>query len=125
MFGAKMRVKELHPWDLEPKSAIECQKILSKDVSLLPSFDSVRIIAGVDASYEKGLAFAGITIFNFPELKLLDMEYSVKQVNYPYISGLLTFREGPALADLFIKTSWNPDIILFDGQGIAHPRKMG
>ena len=68
---------------------------------------------------------AGIVIFEFPSFKIIERKHCVSTVNFPYIPGLLTFREGPSLLEAFEKIKIEPDIILFDGQGIAHPRRMG
>jgi len=68
---------------------------------------------------------AGVVIFKFPNLKTIERQSFISTVNFPYIPGLLTFREGPSLLAAFKKIKNDPDIILFDGQGIAHPRRMG
>ena len=120
-----MQLHNLHSWDLEPKEAVKCQNLLSKKILFTPTFKRIAIIAGVDASYRNGFVIGGITILKYPELTILSQEYAIKEIHFPYISGLLTFREGPVLVDLLSKIKLNPDIILFDGQGIAHPRKMG
>jgi len=120
-----MKLHNLHSWDLQPKEAVKCQELLSKKISFSPTFNQINLVAGVDASYSQGYVIGGITILKYPELTLLSQEYTIKQIHFPYISGLLTFREGPVISELFQKIKWNPDVILFDGQGIAHPRKMG
>ncbi len=120
-----MQLNELHSWDIPTKEAIKWQEMLSHKISFSPNANRLRLIAGVDASYQKEYIIGGIVILKYPELILLDRQYMVKKVNFPYISGLLTFREGPVLVDLFKIVKWNPDIIFFDGQGIAHPRRMG
>ncbi len=68
---------------------------------------------------------AGVIIFKFPNLKIIERQSFISPVNFPYIPGLLTFREGPSILAAFKKIKNEPDIILFDGQGIAHPRRMG
>ena len=120
-----MQLNELHPWDLSPKEAVECQKSLIPKITLSPGFHHIRTIAGADASYQKGFIIGGIILLSYPDLTLLDRKYRLKKVEFPYVSGLLTFREGPVFLDLFRTINWEPDIILFDGQGIAHPRCMG
>ncbi|HKK83653.1 MAG TPA: endonuclease V [Atribacterota bacterium] len=96
-----------------------------KKISFSPTFNHIKLIAGVDASYQSGYIIGGIVILKYPELSILDRKYIINKVNFPYRSGLLTLREGPALINLFKKVEWNPDIIFFDGQGYAHPRRMG
>ena len=120
-----MQVQILHRWEIQPKEAIRCQERLSKNILLSPTFKNIKLIAGVDASYQKALIIGGIVILTYPKLTILDYDYAVREVNFPYIPGLLTFREGPVLVELFQKIKWNPDIIFFDGQGIAHPKRMG
>jgi deoxyribonuclease V len=120
-----VQVQILHLWDIKPKEALRCQERLSKNILLSPTFKNINLIAGVDASYTKQLIIGGIAILQYPDLTLLDYDYLVREVNFPYIPGLLTFREGPVLVELFQKIKWNPDIIFFDGQGIAHPKRMG
>ncbi len=120
-----MRVLKLHPWHITPDQAILYQKRLAQYISFLPNFTQIKIIAGVDASYKNQLIIGGIAILNYPDLRLLDYYYEIDTANFPYISGLLTFREGPVILTLMQKIKWNPDLIFFDGQGIAHPRKMG
>ena len=120
-----MQLNNLHSWDIPPKEAIKCQRGLIPKITFSSDFNHIRLIAGVDASYHKDFIIGGITLLRYPELTLLDREYRLKKVEFPYVSGLLTFREGPVFVDLFRKANWNPDIILFDGQGIAHPRRMG
>lgn len=120
-----MQLNDLHSWNISPKEAVKCQKELIPKIKLSPDCHHIRTIAGADASYQNGFIIGGITLLGYPELTLLDREYRLKKVKFPYVSGLLTFREGPVFIDLFRKINWTPDIILFDGQGIAHPRCMG
>lgn len=120
-----MQLQELHPWNVKPEEAVKYQKRLLQKISFSPTFNHIELIAGVDASYQNGYIIGGIVILKYPELSVLDRKYIINKVNFPYISGLLTFREGPTLVNLFKKVEWNPDIIFFDGQGYAHPRRMG
>ncbi|GAI44946.1 unnamed protein product, partial [marine sediment metagenome] len=82
-------------------------------------------IAGADVSYYQNKMIAGVIIFEFPNLKIIEKQSFISPVNFPYIPGFLTFREGPSLLETFKKIKNEPDVILFDGQGIAHPRRMG
>jgi len=115
----------LHSFKVSPSEAIQLQKELKKKVSLNKSFYEIRKVAGADVSYYKNKMIAGIVILKFPQFEIIEREFSVSPVTFPYISGLLTFREGPSLLAAFKKIKNEPDIILFDGQGIAHPRRMG
>lgn len=120
-----MKYQNLHSWEVSPSEAIQLQKELKKKISLKKSFNNVKIVAGADVSYYKNKMIAGIVILKFPHLEIIEKKSSVSSVNFPYIPGLLTFREGPSLLEAFKKIKITPDVILFDGQGIAHPRRMG
>jgi len=120
-----LKYLNLHSWEVTPKEAIKLQKELKGSVSLEKSFNKIEKIAGADVSYYQNKMIAGVIIFEFPNLKVIESQFFISSVNFPYIPGLLTFREGPSLLEAFIKIKNEPDIILFDGQGIAHPRRMG
>ena len=120
-----MKCLNLHSWEVSPQEAIKIQKDLKSNISLKKSFSKIDKIAGADVSYYKNKMIAGIVILKFPQLEIIEKKSSVSSVNFPYIPGLLTFREGPSLLEVFKKIKITPDVILFDGQGIAHPRRMG
>ena len=120
-----MNYLNLHSWEVNPKVAIQIQQELKEKIQLKKSFNRIKRIAGADVSYFKNEMIAGAIIFEFPTLKTIEKQSFVSPVNFPYIPGLLTFREGPSLLSAFKKIKTEPDIILFDGQGIAHPRRMG
>ena len=120
-----MKYLNLHSWEVSPQEAIKIQKDLKSNISLKKSFSKIDKIAGADVSYYQNKMIAGVIIFEFPNLKIIERQFFVSPVNFPYIPGLLTFREGPSLLAAFKKIKNEPDIILFDGQGIAHPRRMG
>lgn len=120
-----MKYLNLHSWEVSPQEAIKIQKDLKSKISLKKSFSKIDKIAGADVSYYQNKMIAGVIIFEFPNLKIIERQSFVSSINFPYIPGLLTFREGPSLLAAFKKIKNEPDIILFDGQGIAHPRRMG
>lgn len=120
-----LKYLNLHSWEVSPQEAIKIQKDLQSNISLKKSFSKIDKIAGADVSYYKNKVIAGIVILKFPQLEIIEKKSSVSSVNFPYIPGLLTFREGPSLLAALKKIKNEPDVILFDGQGIAHPRKMG
>ncbi|MGB6370860.1 MAG: deoxyribonuclease V [Atribacterota bacterium] len=120
-----MKYLNLHSWEVNPQEAIKIQKDLKSNISLKKSFSKIDKVAGADVSYYKNKMIAGVIVFEFPNLKIIERQFFVSPVNFPYIPGLLTFREGPSLLAAFKKIKNEPDIILFDGQGIAHPRRMG
>lgn len=116
---------KFHSWRVSPKKAIEIQNSLRKRIVLKSIPGKIEKIAGVDVGYSGRAATAVIAVLIFPELKLIETAVTTERTNFPYIPGLLTFREGPAILDAFKKLRYNPDVILFDGQGILHPRRMG
>jgi len=120
-----LKYLNLHSWEVSPQEAIKIQKDLKSNISLKKSFNKIDKIAGVDVSYYQNKMIAGVIIFKFPNLKIIERQSFVASINFPYIPGLLTFREGPGILSAFKKIKNEPDIILFDGQGIAHPRRMG
>ena len=120
-----MKYLNLHSWEVNPQEAIKIQKDLKSKISLKKSFSKIDKIAGADVSYYKNKMIAGVIVFEFPNLKAIEKQSFISPVNFPYIPGLLTFREGPSILAAFKKIKNEPDIILFDGQGIAHPRRMG
>lgn len=111
--------------DLE-KSA-QVQQILSSKLILKWDNRKVNLVAGVDFGYdsdEKRIG-ASVIVFKFPELEIVELSEAIEEVKFPYIPGYLSFREGPVFFEAFRKIRKKPDVTLIDGNGIAHPRKMG
>ena len=109
------------------KEAFSIQRALKERVSLENSVDSVSVIAGADLAIlkEQKRLVCGIILFKFPELSIIDRVYSTVEEKFPYIPGLLSFREGPAILEAYRKLDVKPDILILDGQGTAHPRGFG
>jgi deoxyribonuclease V len=122
-----MRFQWPHPQDLSPQEAIRLQKALSSRVILRDDFADVRIIAGADLALDETgrVGYAGVVLFKFPDFEEIDRVSAAAPLTLPDIPGLLSFREGPILLKAFEKLKHLPDLILFDGQGIAHPRRLG
>lgn len=122
-----MKIKNLHRWDVTPREAIEIQRKLRKRISFSSSPKKIHLVAGTDAAFSKkgNLIHGAVCIFSFPDMKLIEERTATLPLKFPYIPGLLTFREGPVLLKCFKKIKSNPDVILFDGQGLLHPRRMG
>jgi deoxyribonuclease V len=122
-----MRVKTLHPWTLTPREAIALQRKLAAQVSVENQVETVRYVAGADIATFKDSpqAYAGVVVMSFPGLQIVEEKGLELNLSFPYIPGLLSFRESPLLLKVFEKLEHEPDLILVDGQGIAHPRRFG
>jgi len=116
-----------HPWTINPREAIQIQEKLRGKIRLHPPKKPMTKIAAADVSYSKrnGMFYGAFLIFTYPELNLIEGADASGQASFPYIPGLLTFREAPILLQAFSRLQAKPDLILWDGQGIAHPRSMG
>jgi deoxyribonuclease V len=121
----KMRISPLHPWDVSPAEAVEIQLRLKDMVSKEMGFTDVRTVAGIDVAIKGGVAKAAVVVLSYPELALVDYSLSELPVDFPYIPGLLAFREGPSVLEALEKLGTEPDLFIFDAQGLAHPRRMG
>ena len=113
-----------HRWDVTPEEARAIQHTLVSKVSLTPDLGEVRFVAGVDNS-ATGVARCAVVILSYPELETVEISRAEKPLVFPYVPGLLSFREGPAVLAAFDKLKHWPDLAFFDGQGISHPRKLG
>jgi deoxyribonuclease V len=122
-----VKVEKLHSWQVSTAKALDIQRRLAEQVSTKGEVTAPHFIAGVDISAGKaqGMATAAVVVLNFPELRLVEMKVAKGKLDYPYIPGLLSFRESPLTLAACQELTINPDIILVDGQGIAHPRRLG
>ncbi|MCM8799923.1 MAG: deoxyribonuclease V [Candidatus Omnitrophica bacterium] len=120
-----MEYKKIHPWDVDITEAIRIQEQLKKMVVLENKSLNPRKIAAVDVGYFKDSAKAVVCIFSYPTLSLIEIKNAYKKISFPYIPSFLSFREGPVILEAFKKVKNIPDLILFDGQGILHPRRLG
>jgi deoxyribonuclease V len=116
-----------HDWKLTPKEAIELQKKLRGEVVLTPFTKEITYIGGCDISMNlySTTVFAGFVVLSYPDLELVDHAVIEDTVVFPYIPGLLSFREIPPLLTAWSKLRIKPDILCVDGTGVAHPRRMG
>ncbi len=113
-----------HTWDVEPDEARAIQHRLAERVVRQGAPGPVRTIAGVDMS-AKGVARAAVVLLSYPALETVEIARAERPLIFPYVPGLLSFREAPAVLAAFAALSRWPDLVLFDGQGIAHPRRLG
>ncbi len=123
-----MNFSELHSWDLDYKGAVAIQEELRKKLDLRPSTKKeFNIVAGADVSYMRrgDFFFSGVVVMDIRSFDILETAESHLTVNFPYIPGLLSFREGPVLLRAFRKLKIVPDAVIFDGQGTAHQRGFG
>ena len=120
-----MRYRQLHSWDVSPEEARGIQNRLRDLVVRTDEFDDVQTVAGVDLGFKKNLARASVVVLNFPGLEFIDGAIVESSVRFPYIPGLLSFRETPPLLKAFDRLKTEPDLIIADGQGLAHPRRLG
>jgi deoxyribonuclease V len=116
-----------HSWNLPRQKAIELQKVLARKV--IPksciNIGSIKTVAGIDTSYRSNMACTAVVVLSLKHLELIEYTTALLPVEFPYIPGLPSFREGPAIIKALQKLKTRPDILLFDGQGIAHQRRFG
>jgi deoxyribonuclease V len=117
----------MHQWNVSPREAIALQHELQSAVRITALSRPPKTIAGCDISlnmFEKD-AYAGIVLMSYPDLQPITHVVVKSRVAFPYIPGLLSFREIPALLECVAKLPFLPDVLMVDGQGIAHPRRLG
>lgn len=116
-----------HAWDLSIPEALVVQQRLRQAVICRKDFDTVYTVAGVDVGFEQGgkVTRAAVVVLRFPDLSLLESALVRKPTRFPYVPGLLSFREAPAILAALAQLSAPPDLLLCDGQGLAHPRRFG
>jgi len=119
--------KNLHNWNVSPSEARNIQSKLKDNIVISPLNRDVQFVGGADVSFDKGsnLVFAAIVILQLPDLTIVERKGVSEIVEFPYILGLLAFREGPPVIHSWEKIQSKPDVMMFDAQGIAHPRRMG
>ena len=117
----------LHSWDLPPKEAIALQSWLAFQVLLQPLPEKITLVAGADVGYSRrnNTAVAAVAVYTFPDLECKELVQYQSEIPYPYVPGLLSFRETPLLLKAFQRLEELPDVVLCDGQGVAHPRRLG
>ncbi len=122
-----MKITQLHPWNVSPAEAIRTQSELAAQVVRQGHVDeaSVKLVAGADISVEGKRGRAAVIVLSYPDLEVVEHAVAEVPITFPYVPGLLAFREIPVLAEAFSKIDSRPDLLLVDGQGIAHFRRFG
>jgi len=122
-----MQTEDLHSWNLSYSQARDCQKSLASKVQFTPLKKRPKLIAGIDCAFSKDgqKIVAAVVVLKLPDFAPVETAYALRKVTFPYIPGLLSFREAPACIAAVEKLKTRPDIFIIDGQGIAHPRRLG
>ncbi|MEQ8999626.1 MAG: deoxyribonuclease V [Coleofasciculus sp. B1-GNL1-01] len=122
-----MEIYQRHSWTLTVEEATAIQNQLSGEIITSDQLGEVKYVAGVDVGFEDNSAVsrAAVAVLSFPELQLIEQAIARRPTNFPYIPGFLSFREVPVVLDALSQIKITPDLILCDGQGIAHPRRFG
>jgi deoxyribonuclease V len=123
-----MKISQRHAWSLTVDEAIKIQENLRDEVITEDKLkEPIQYVAGVDMGFEEDgtISRAAVAVLSFPDLQLQETSLALRPTTFPYIPGFLSFREIPAVLDALEKIQTIPDLILCDGQGIAHPRRFG
>src|SRR3712207_5148760 len=122
-----MKVEDLHALDLSPSEARRLQEELAPQVVAGPALElsRVRNVAGADVSTQDDMAYATVVVLEFPGLSLVEVQGFEAPLRFPYVPGLLSFREVPSLAGALRKVETEVDALILDAQGLAHPRRIG
>src|SRR5581483_9357282 len=122
-----LRPVRRHRWDLTPRQAIALQARMRARLIVRGGPRSPRLVAGADVAYDKarGRCYAAVVVLNLPELRMVEYASAERAVRFPYVPGLLSFREGPAVLAALARLRNFPDLLMFDAHGYAHPRRFG
>ena len=122
-----MRIHRLHAWNLTPKEAVALQRKLAGRVVTDKPLTKCTRIAGADVSYNRfsSTFYAGVVVMRVADGEILERQGAIADSPFPYVPGLLSFREAPVLLEAFSKIESRPNAVMCDGHGLAHPRKFG
>ena len=122
-----MHYRTLHAWDVSAAEARRIQQRLRQRLQTGRFVQHIRYIAGADVSTARSTptVYAGVVVLDYATLQVVERQGVVSHTTFPYIPGFLSFREAPALLQAFARLHITPDVMVFDGQGIAHPRRLG
>jgi deoxyribonuclease V len=123
----QMEIPEIHPWPADENEALKIQYRLRDHVIIGGSLDGVKLIAGIDTAFDHNneILFAGVCLYDFPELTEYERVTASAKAVFPYVPGLYSFREGPVILKALMKLNTRPDLMIVAGHGIAHPRRFG
>jgi deoxyribonuclease V len=125
---AGMRLpRPIHRWALKPRQAIRLQQRLRSQVRMVPLTEPVRLVAGADMAFSPDgqHCVAGIVVYDTQTGEIVEQALAWRDVRFPYVPGLLSFRETPAVLAAVRKLRTTPDVFIFDAQGYSHPRRFG
>jgi len=116
-----------HRWDLTPKKAVELQRQFAGGIILEDRPFPIITVCGLDVSYQKRADdfFAAAVVLSYPAFEVIEIRTAVAKSPFPYVPGLLSFREIPVLALALAQLECRPSLLACDGQGLAHPRRFG
>jgi deoxyribonuclease V len=122
-----MKIHQLHSWDLTPKEAVALQRELAGQVDAATPLLRCDLVAGADVSYNRfsNIFYGGVVVLRTSDWTIVEAQGAVREVHFPYVPGLLSFRETPVLLDAFAKVQSEPDAIIVDAHGVSHPRRFG
>ncbi|MFH1701170.1 MAG: endonuclease V [Candidatus Zixiibacteriota bacterium] len=122
-----MDFQELHAWDVDQPEAIVIQNKLRRQIQIRQLDKVVEKIGGIDIAFDQksNLLIAGVCVFSYPRLRLIEQKTGSAMASFPYVPGLQAFREGSVVLKAFRELETSPDLIIYSGHGIAHPRKFG
>lgn len=118
-----------HPWNVTPREAARLQLELRSRLKKQKEVGEIRSVAGADVALagrgKQTLGYASVIVYSFPDLREIERRWAQQPVTFPYVPGLLVFREGPVLLEAFSQLETQPDLLLFDAHGYSHPRRFG
>ena len=122
-----MEIPSLHSWDLTPTEAVALQRKLAGKIDTRRPLTDCELVAGADVSYNRfsPVFYAAVVVVRASDGAIVETQSAVRESPFPYVPGLLSFREGPVLLEVFAKLKIRPDAVMFDAAGFAHPRRFG
>jgi deoxyribonuclease V len=122
-----MKIRTPHSWDLTPKEAVALQRKLAGEIDVHTPLGACELVAGADISYNRfsPVFYAAVVVLQTSDWTEVEAQTAIRETSFPYVPGLLSFREAPAVLEAFAKLQHIPDAVMFDGAGFAHPRRFG